>query len=225
MLWNRLRQVTVLVLAVGIVSGGTNAYVRGFQQPTSGGEKAAPKPAAGGTTPPSQPGGAKGQAGKPEPADPRRQLRAQQLATRKARAAYQIARLNRELAELAIEEYEELGFPRELAMVEAEVSIAKSDAARSADHVEWARKMFDKGYVSQATRDSEELSLKKLRLALELAQSKRQVLVDYTKNKTTKELRAAVEKARIDELEKQDASEREELKQTELEYRLRRGAN
>ena len=42
---------------------------------------------------------------------PRARLRAQQLATRKAKASYLIARATRELAEIAVEEYEEVTFP------------------------------------------------------------------------------------------------------------------
>ena len=62
--------------------------------------------------------------------------------------------------------------------------------------------MFEKGYVSKATKVSEELTLKKARFALEQAQSKKKVLVEYTKDKTIKELESEVEKARSDELAK-----------------------
>ena len=49
------------------------------------------------------------------PAERQARLRAQQLATRKARGLYEIARLTRELAEIAVEEYEEVSYPRDLA--------------------------------------------------------------------------------------------------------------
>ena len=80
--------------------------------------------------------------------------------------------------------------------------------------------MFKKGYVSRATKASEDLSLTKARFALEQAQSKREVLVKYTRGKTIKELRSEVEKARVDELSKQDAYEVEMIKETELKNRL-----
>ncbi len=57
--------------------------------------------------------------------------------------------------------------------------------------------MFDKGYVSAAQKISEELALKKARFALEQAQSKRKVLVEYTKAKTIKELQSDVEEGAI----------------------------
>ena len=96
---------------------------------------------------------------------PRLRLRAQQLATRKAKALYDIARSNRELAEIAIEEYEEITYPKDLATVAGEIRLAESDMTRSQDRLDWARRMFDKGYVSDATKKSEELARKKAQFA------------------------------------------------------------
>ena len=60
---------------------------------------------------------------------------------------------------------------------------------------------------------SEELALKKGRFALEQAQSKKKVLVGYTRDKTLKELKSEVEKARSDEPgEKSDVGENSEEK-------------
>ncbi len=70
--------------------------------------------------------------------------------------------------------------------------------------------MFEKGYVSAATKVSEELTLKKARFALEQAQSKKKVLVEYTRDKTIKELQSEVEKARSDELAKKATWELED---------------
>ena len=80
--------------------------------------------------------------------------------------------------------------------------------------------MFEKGYVSMATKVSEELTLKKARFALEQAQSKKKVLVDYTKGKTIKELKSEVEKARSDELAKKATWELEVGKEKKLERQI-----
>ena len=66
-------------------------------------------------------------------------------------------------------------YPRDLATVEGEIKLAESD-------------------LMQATKDSEELSIKKAQLALEQLRSKLNALVDYTRSKTIKELRTAVQK-------------------------------
>ncbi|HZW34583.1 MAG TPA: TolC family protein [Isosphaeraceae bacterium] len=158
--------------------------------------------------------------GSPPTATPQARLRAQRLAARKAKATYEIARFTRELAEIAVEEYEAVNYPMDLASLEGEIQLAKSDVTRAEDRVKWARRMFEKGYVSQAQKTAEELALQKARFALEQAQSRREVLVKYSKGKTIKELRSAVEKARSDERAKQAACEVEQLKEIELESQL-----
>ncbi len=138
------------------------------------------------------------------------QLVNQKITTKSAEANHENAKLTREVAEIAVVEYEEGIFKQDLATVEGEIKLAESDLSRSEDRLDWARRMYEKGYVSMATRISEELTLKKARFALEQAQSKKKVLVDYTKDKTIKELKSEVEKARSDELAKKATCELED---------------
>ena len=148
------------------------------------------------------------------------QLVNQKITTKSAEANYENAKLTREVAEIAVVEYEEGIFKQDLATVEGEIKLAESDLSRSEDRLDWARRMFDKGYVSMATKVSEELTLKKARFALEQAQSKKKVLVDYTKGKTIKELKSEVEKARSDELAKKATFELEDSKEKKLERQI-----
>jgi RND family efflux transporter MFP subunit len=124
------------------------------------------------------------------------------------------------VAEIAVVEYKEGIFVQDFATVEGEIKLSESDLARSEDRLEWARRMFDKGYVSMAQKVSEELTLKKAQFALEQAQSKRTVLIKYTKGKTIKELESEVEKARSDELAKQATWELEKGKEEKLEKQI-----
>ncbi len=225
MFWNNIRCLAVVALVVGFASGGASVYVLGSQDAGSKNGKAASKPTTSSSTSTSRPKGSKNATGPHAVDQPRSRLWAQQLATRKARASYEIARLTRELAEIAVEEYLELRFPRELAAVGAEINSAESDLIRSTERTDWAQRMFKKGYVSQATKVSEELSLNKSRFALEQVQSKRKILVEYTRSKTAKELRTAVAKARLDELDRLTTWEQEKIRETELESRLRPAAN
>ena len=73
-------------------------------------------------------------------------------------------------------EYEEGIFKQEMATVEGEIKLAESELSRAVDRVDWAQRMFVKGYVSMAQKVSEDLALKKARFALEQAQSKKKVL-------------------------------------------------
>src|SRR5262249_48031591 len=128
----------------------------------------------------------------------RDQLVNQRITTKSAEANFQNAKLTREVAEIAVVEYEEGIYKQDLATVEGEIKLAESDLARSEDRLEWAQRMFDKGYVSMAQKVSEELTLKKAIFAKEQAQSKKNVLVNYTFNKTVTELKSEVQKARSD---------------------------
>jgi hypothetical protein len=122
------------------------------------------------------------------------------IAMQAAQADYQNAMLTREVAEIAVTEYKEGIFAQDLATAESAISLAQSDLARAADRLEWAKRMYGKGSLSKAQQVSEELSLQKTKFALEQAQTRKKVLVDYTMGKMLKELESEVEKARSDEL-------------------------
>jgi HlyD family secretion protein len=220
MLWTRLRFLAVAILAVGIASGGTGFYVCGSQQPATEGRQTASQPPATTTAPPP----AQTPKGEPDhppiftPPPTTPGPRAQRLATRKARALYEIAKLTRELAEIAVEEYGEVNFPREVAKVAAEIKLAEAGLRRAEDQLEWATRMFNKGYVSAAGKAEAEASLKTSVFTLEQAVGGKKVLVDFVKNKTIKELKANVEKARSDELARQEAWRREQAKEGEPEH-------
>ncbi len=140
----------------------------------------------------------------------------QRIATQGAEASFQNAKLTREVAEIAVKEYEEGIFLQDKATCEGEIKLAESDLARSSDRVDWATRMYEKGYVSKAAKVSEELNFQKTKFALEQAQSKLHVLLDYTKGKTIKELRSEVEKARSDELAKEQTFQLEKTKEAKL---------
>jgi hypothetical protein len=221
MFWIRLRLLTFATLALVIASGAVSVYVSGSQEPAANDKQPVSKRPADTTPQARQPKTASEGTGNLPAAAPPANLRAQQLATRKARISYEIARLTRELAELAVTEYEEVGYPQDLTVVEGEIKLAESDVSRSEDRLDWAKRMFDKKYVSPDTKASEELNNKKAHFALEQAHAKRKVLVDYTKSKTLIERKSDVDKARADERAKGLAWDLEKAKEVELERLLR----
>jgi HlyD family secretion protein len=150
----------------------------------------------------------------------RDQLVNQRITTKSAEANYLNAKLTREVAQIAVREYVEGVYVQDLATVEGEIKLAESDLMRAEDRLEWARRMFDKGYVSMATKISEELNFKKAQFTLEQAQSKKNVLVKYTREKTIKELDSEVKKANSDELAKQATWELEKGKESKLEVQI-----
>ncbi len=146
-----------------------------------------------------------------------------------ARAAKQSTVLTRECALAELSTYREVTFPQKLAACEHDVVQTEEDlrtAIKNADQwdalfernknvaVESASSL-DREYSIEAGRQYAELEMKRSRFALETAQQKLKVLKDFEKQKETKRLQAAVQKAISEDL----ASEASVLK---LEDELKR---
>jgi HlyD family secretion protein len=148
------------------------------------------------------------------------QLTNQKITTKGAEAAYQNAKLTREVAEIAVVEYVEGIYKQDLENVLGEMALAESEKRRGEDRLEWTKRMLEKGYLSKGQALSEELALKRSNFVVEQAQTKHSVLEKYTRKKTVKELEAEVEKARSDELAKQSTYELEKSKEAKLERQI-----
>ena len=157
-----------------------------------------------------------------DPAELRGRLAAQEIAVRGAEADVHSTRIAREVAVMAVNEYKEAAFRLELAGTEGEIKLSESRLASAEDQVDWARRMFEKGYVSMAEKVSNELALRRARFALEEAQSKKMVLIDFTRARTIKSLTGAVEAARAREFAKQAALERERSVERKLTAQINR---
>jgi HlyD family secretion protein len=144
-----------------------------------------------------------------DPSELKDRLAAQEIAVRAAEAGVNATRIAREVAVMAALEFKEGEFRHELAATQVEIKLSEANLASAEDLVDWARRMFEKGYVTMAEKVSDELALKKARFALEKAQSKKQVLIDHTRPRKLKSLTGEVEAARAGELASQAALERE----------------
>jgi HlyD family secretion protein len=225
MLWSKLRFVAMTVIAVGLASVGVTAFVCGSQEPPDTQHPPLANPPTTRRAQAARQNTSSAPNGQPEPGTPQARLLAQRLATRKAKATYELAKATRELAEIAVEQYEAVDYPRDLVIVEGEVKLAESDLTRSEDRADWARRMFTKGYITPAVRNSEQLTLKRAVFSLEQAQSKKKVLEKYTKDKTIKGLKVKVENAHDDERAKELDWDREKLEELELERQLGSNTN
>lgn len=144
------------------------------------------------------------------------QLTNQEITTRGASAAYQNAKLTREVAEIAVTEYKEGIFKQDQETAKGEIALAKSNRKRAEDRVDWSGRMYEKKYLSLGQVISEKLSLQQAIFSEEQAQTKLDVLLKYTKDKTIKELESEVEKSRSDELAKEATFQLEKSKEEKL---------
>jgi HlyD family secretion protein len=148
------------------------------------------------------------------------QLTSQMITTKGAEAAFQNAKLTREVGEIAVIEYVEGIFKQDLETVKGEIALAQADLKRAEDRLEWSDKMLKKGYVSLGQNISDNLTLQRAKFAVEQAQTKKDVLLTYTKHKTEKELQSEVKKSLSDELAKQSTWELEKSKEEKLRKQI-----
>ncbi|WP_435021571.1 efflux RND transporter periplasmic adaptor subunit [Tundrisphaera sp. TA3] len=143
-------------------------------------------------------------------------LNTQKISTSQAEASYEQSKLTREVAEVAVVEYIEGLYKQEISTNAGEKSLAESDLERAIDRHKWSSRMLEKGYVSISSNIADKLSVDKAKFELEKAQTAYEVLTKYTKEKTIKELRSEVEKARADELSKASVWALEKTKEAKL---------
>jgi hypothetical protein len=110
-----------------------------------------------------------------------------------AEANYLNAKLTREVAELALKEYDAGIYRQDLQTVNGEIALAESNLRRARDRVSWTEKMHIKQQLEKGQLAYEQLAIQQAKYDLEQSQTKKHVLEDYTKEKTLKELRSEVE--------------------------------
>jgi RND family efflux transporter MFP subunit len=167
----------------------------------------------------------------------RNQLINQRITTKAAEANFQNAKLTREVAEIAVKEYEEGIYAADHATIQGEIKVAESARQKAQARLERTRRARQKltdrlkqrgadtaEFVAELDLDDRvdaaEEALTRQTFVLEQAQTKLRVLEQYTKPKTLKELRSEVEKARSTELAKHQTWELEKGKEKMLERQI-----
>jgi HlyD family secretion protein len=127
-------------------------------------------------------------------------VRTQEIKTEQAAAAQKQAHLNFEIAELAVHEYKEGLYDQQRQTMEGTIALAKSDHERALDRLKWTRKMLEKGYVSIASKASDERTLSQSEQDVLTSRFDLTNFLEYSHNKTLMELSAEVEKRRFEYL-------------------------
>jgi HlyD family secretion protein len=166
------------------------------------------------------------------------QLVNQQITTKSAEANHENAKLTREVAEIAVRQYTEGIFVQELATAEGEIKLAQSGIARAEGRLERmrrARQRMNEALAANpgarpveimADLDLEDrleaaaLAMAREKFALEQATAKKQVLQQYTRGKTTRELQSEVERRRSDELAKEATWTLQRTREEKLERQI-----
>jgi hypothetical protein len=163
-----------------------------------------------------------------QPSDPAKledQVERLRIEAMKAEGDHEYARLRREIAELALREYTEGILPHELATAEAELSMAQAQMVQIRNRVAQPRDEVEKIQM--------QLNDQKAGFTLDLAESKKSMLVKFTKSHRTQQLDAEIARARSDErarkaqwelakgrLEKAQKPDADELNRTDIAKRI-----
>ncbi len=173
---------------------------------------------------------------------PSSELRSQLMKIRRLEessiANHRNAKLTREIAEIAEIEYKEGIYVQDLATIEGEIHQASSDRSRKQDMVEFAKDRLarisassdktavdlDIEYSYSDKVVSAEREASRSLAALEKAEAKKKLLVEYARPRRLKQLQSEVEKARAEELAKQAESESRKAEVDRLEKTLQHQA-
>jgi HlyD family secretion protein len=122
-------------------------------------------------------------------------LRQQEITVEQVKASHLQAKLNHEIALLAVREYREGTVQETLESMEGSIALARSDLSRAKDHLDWSRRMNAKGYTAPAAIVSEVHSVTQLDFSLKRQETSLELFRRFTLPKTEKTLLGQVRAA------------------------------
>ncbi len=149
------------------------------------------------------------------------QLNSQRIVYEKALATAIQAQQDVEAATIAVKEYEEGTFVELLKQAEANIQIALENLRSAENQLKYSKRMVRKGFVSSLQREADEFAVERAKLDLDVATTRKKVLVDFTREKTLKELVAAREAAMARQRSEQASLELEKARLERLQEQLK----
>ncbi|TWT38794.1 multidrug resistance protein MdtN [Blastopirellula retiformator] len=101
-------------------------------------------------------------------------------------------------AQIAMNEYVLGTFMEEMNEIESEITLAEENVRRAEEYLLYSGRLAAKGYVTSLQLQGDQFALKKAKIELEKAQTKKKVLQEYTKEKKIKELDSDIKVAEAD---------------------------
>jgi HlyD family secretion protein len=124
-------------------------------------------------------------------------VRTQIISVERVKADLVQARLDHEVAEMAVREFKEGVVPETVADFEGRLSLARSDLERASDRLNWCLRMKEKGYVAASTVSAEAYRKAQLTLSLAREESAFELFKKFTAPRTVRELEGAVKGAAV----------------------------
>jgi HlyD family secretion protein len=119
-------------------------------------------------------------------------LRQQRIVVEQAKASHLQARLDVEIARIALKEYIEGLVAETIEQMKADIALARSNLTQATERLEWTKRMKDKGYASLATLETDKQNFMTMDLALQRQLSSYDLFERFTLPKTRKTLEADI---------------------------------
>ena len=114
-----------------------------------------------------------------------------------AQADVDKAELAYDFAKEDLKKYREGEYPNQLKEAESKLTLAKEEATRAQEKVEWSRRLFKEKYISETELEADELTLKRKELDVELARNNLDLLKNYTHKRNLAQLESDVKQAKM----------------------------
>ncbi len=124
------------------------------------------------------------------------------------------------LAKMALEKYIEGDYPQQLRQNEADIALADEDVQRSAEKLEWSKRLAKEGFLTRTELQADELALTRKQIDLEMANTKLNVLTNYMVLQQRSTLDSALRRAER-AMARTDWMNKSTLRQVESELRAR----
>lgn len=149
------------------------------------------------------------------------QLRTQRIAYERARSTLIQAEEDLAVKTIAVKEYLEGTYLQALQTAEANIVIANENLRNAENTFEHSERMFRKGYINQLQLEGNRFAVERAKLDRAAAETAKKVLVEFTRNKTVKELESAREAAHAKMLAEKEATNLEKFKLDRLNEQLK----
>src|SRR5262245_53666782 len=112
----------------------------------------------------------------------------QQIAYENARQLLITDKNTLEAATIAVDEYLHGTYPKELELVDAEITVAKENARRAEEYAKYSQKLYEKGFQTLLLLEADQFAVENAKLTLKPAETKKHSLVEFTKKKMIADL-------------------------------------
>lgn len=123
------------------------------------------------------------------------QLIQQQIVCSNSESAAIEAGANLDSAKLALKEYAEGTFKEQVVQQESAIFVARENMRRAEEYLLYSKRLAKRGYIPEAQLEADAFAVEKARKELRLAQTKLDVMKEFTKQKMMTQLEAGIKTA------------------------------